>query len=93
MEHHRDEDVLTVRLHRDFNLLTARHLQRIAEGADEVRIDCRDARLIDSEGVMAMYDLQRQGASVTLIDPPEIFREVLSILDLEEVFGVEVRQG
>jgi len=93
MEHQRDEDILTVRLHRDFNLLTARHLQRLAEGAEEVRIDCRDARLIDSEGVMAMYDLQRNGASVTLIDPPDIFREVLTILDLEEVFGVEVRPG
>jgi anti-anti-sigma regulatory factor len=93
MEHHRNEDVLTVRLHRDFNLLTARHLQRIADDAREVRIDCRDARLIDSEGVMAMYDLQRSGTTVTLIDPPDIFREVLSILDLKEVFGVEVHPG
>jgi anti-anti-sigma regulatory factor len=91
MEHHRDGDVLTVALHRDFNLLTARHLRRLAEGATDVRIDCSDSRFIDSEGVMAMYALQRDGATVTLINPPDIFREVLAVLDLDEVFEVEVQ--
>lgn len=93
MEHHREGDVLTVTLHRDFNLLTARHLRRLAEGATHVRIDCSDARFIDSEGVMSMYQLRKEGTDVTLINPPKIFREVLSILDLADVFDVEVEDG
>lgn len=90
MEHERTGDVLTFRLKRDFNLLTARFLQRMSSGTSHVRVDLSRARLVDTEAVIALYRLQRDGIGVTLINPPALFREILGVLDLESYFDVEV---
>lgn len=89
MEHERSGDVLTVRLKRDFNLLTARHLQRMSTGTAHVRVDLTQARLVDTEAVIALYRLQQDGVRVTLIEPPDLLRELLGVLDLDDYFDVE----
>jgi anti-anti-sigma regulatory factor len=95
MEHERTGDLLTVRLQRDFNLLAARHLQHLAEsamneGAERVRVDLSEARLVDTEAIIALDRLQRQGLHVTLVHPPALFQEVLELLDLTDAFETDV---
>lgn len=91
MDYDRDGDTVTIRLRRDFNLLTARHLHQIAQGAQHVRVDLSQARLVDTEGLCTLRDLQADDVQITLLDPPEIFYEVIEVLELEDVFDVEVK--
>lgn len=89
MDYERDGDTVTVRFRRDFNLLTARHLRQVAQGAEHVRIDLSHARIVDTEALAALWHLQDDGMHVTLYDPPDLFHEVVDILDLEDVFEVK----
>jgi anti-anti-sigma regulatory factor len=94
MERERTGNLLTVRPQRDFNLLAARHLQHLVEsaknqGAEHVRVDLSEARLVDTEAIIALDRLQRQGLHVTLVNPPALFQEVLELLDLTDAFEVK----
>ena len=89
MDLERHGDTLTVRTRRDFNLMAVRHLKYHLEGATRVRVDLSRARLVDTEAVMALFRLQKEGLDITLLEPPAIFYEVLEVLELESVFDVE----
>lgn len=86
MEHERNGDTLTLRCRRDFNLMAVRHLQYRLQEATDIRIDLSRARLVDTEAIMALDRLQRDGRTVTLIDPPPILKELLDVLDLHDHF-------
>lgn len=90
MDYERDGDTVTVHFRRDFNLLTARHLRQVAQGAAHVRIDLSHARIVDTEALAALWELQDDGVCVTVYDPPPLFHEMIDALDLEDVFDVEV---
>ncbi|MFB6272314.1 MAG: STAS domain-containing protein [Salinibacter sp.] len=90
MTYERDGDTLTVHFHRDFNLLTARHLRQIVQGDDHVRVDLSNARFVDTEALAVLWSLQNDDVEVTLYDPPDLFHEMVDVLDLEAVFEVEV---
>lgn len=90
MDYERDGDTVTVHFRRDFNLLTARHLCQVAQGASRVHVDLSEARIVDTEALTALWELQDAGVHVTLYDPPDLFHEMIDTLDLEEVFEVEV---
>lgn len=92
MDYDRSGSNLTIRLTRDFNLLAARHIERLAEGAESVTVDCTKSRLADTEAIIMMHRLKRDGVNVRIVNPPEIFSEVLSVLDLNDEFNV-VREG
>lgn len=89
MGYERTENELNVTLERDMTVLTGRHIERLAQDVDRVHIDCSAANLIDSEGVIVLYRLVRDGKTVTLRNPPEIFYEVLDILDLDTFFDLD----
>ena len=89
MDLERHGDTLTVRTRRDFNLMAVRHLKYHLEDATRVRVDLSRARLVDTEAVMALFRLQKEGLDITLLEPPAIFYEVLEVLELESVFDVE----
>jgi ABC-type transporter Mla MlaB component len=89
MDLERHGDTLTVRTRRDFNLMAVRHLKYHLEDATRVRVDLSRARLVDTEAVMALFRLQREGPDITLLEPPAIFYEVLEVLELESAFDVE----
>lgn len=88
MHHTRDNGHLHVELDRDFNLFTARYLERLANTATSVEVDLRAARLVDTEGIIALHRIQRAGKEVTVRNPPDIFFEVLRALDLTGLFTV-----
>lgn len=89
MDLDRDDDTLIVRPRRDFNLMVVRHLKYHLEDATQVRIDLSRARLVDTEAVMALFRLQQQGLQFQLLDPPDIFFEVLDVLDLRSEFALD----
>jgi ABC-type transporter Mla MlaB component len=92
MDYERDDGTVTVHFRRDFNLLTARHLRQVAQGAEHVRVDLSHARLVDTEAIAALWDLQASGVRVTLYDPPDLFHDLVEALQLEDFFDVEVAE-
>lgn len=89
MDLERHGHTLTVRMRRDFNLMAVRHFRYHLGDATRVRVDLSRARLVDTEAVMALYRLQRDGITVRLLEPPDIFYEVLEILELESAFDLD----
>ncbi len=89
MDLERHGDTLTLRPRRDLNLMAIRHLKHHLEDATRVRIDLSRARLVDTEGVMALFRLKQQGITIRLLDPPPIFYEVLEVLELESAFDLD----
>ena len=79
---------LTVRLIRDFNLLTARRLAPMTEDVTSVRIDLTNAKIVDSEAVRLLHTMIRSGKRVTLIHPPRILTEVIDILGLDGILDI-----
>ena len=93
MDYERDGDTVTVHFRRDFNLLTARHLRQVAQGAAHVRIDLSHARIVDTEALATLWALQDDGVHVTVYNPPALFYDMIDALDLENVFEVEVAES
>ncbi len=89
MDPERHGDTLTVRPRRDFNLMAVRHLEYHLGDTTRVRIDLARARLVDTEAIMALSRLQKQGLEVALLNPPPVFYEVLEVLELKSAFDVE----
>lgn len=89
MQYERSPDRLDVRLKRDLNLLTARRIEHLGQDVDEVWIDLRNARLVDTEGVIALYRLLKAGKSVYLMNPPPILYEVIDALGLSEAIDLD----
>ncbi len=89
MDLERHGETLTLRPRRDFNLMAVRHLKYHLEDATRVRIDLARARLVDTEAVMALFRLKQQGIIIRLLDPPDIFYEVLDVLELSEAFDLD----
>ena len=78
-----------VKVEQNLNLITTRHIERLAEDARAVYLDLSDARIVDSEGVVLLYHLLRAGKALHLKDAPDILREILQALDLEAVIPLE----
>jgi ABC-type transporter Mla MlaB component len=89
MEYQKTGNQLRVRLIRDFNLFTVRRMAPLAADVDAVHIDLSGAKIVDSEAVRLLYQLVRSGKRVTLAHPPEIMREVIDVLGLEEVLDID----
>ena len=89
MDYERDGDTVTAHFRRDFNLLTARHLRQVAQGAEHVHVHLSEARIVDTEALAALWQMQDDGVQVTLHNPPALFHDMIDVLDLEGVFDVE----
>ena len=80
---------LAVRLRRDFNLLTARKVERLAADADEIHLDLSRSRIVDSEALIVLVKLVQAGKRVKLYHPPALLGETIHILGLESVLDLE----
>jgi ABC-type transporter Mla MlaB component len=80
---------LRVRLIRDFNLLTARQVERLAEEAETVDIDLSRSKIVDSVAIVTLHRLVSSGKKVTLINPPKIFGEAVRVLGLDDVLKLD----
>ena len=80
---------LSIRLIRDFNLLTARRVEMLAREADTVDIDLSRAKIVDSVGIVTLYRLISSGKKVRLVNPPRIFGEAVRVLGLDDVLKLD----
>jgi anti-anti-sigma regulatory factor len=80
---------LSIRLSRDFNLLMARRIEKLAEEVDAVRIDLTQSKIVDSEAIGALHRLITSGKTVALVNPPRIFGEAIRILGLDDVIKLD----
>ncbi len=86
MDVEQTKTTVVIRLKRDLNFLTGRRLAEIAAAEKSVTIDLSQSRFVDSEGIKVLYRLLRAGKVVTLVNPPQIYFEVVRILSLNECF-------
>jgi ABC-type transporter Mla MlaB component len=80
---------LRVRLIQDFNLLTARRVEKLAHEADTVDIDLSQSKIVDSVAIVTLHRLVSSGKKVTLINPPRIFGEAVRVLGLDDVLKLD----
>lgn len=80
---------LRVRLIRDFNLLTARRVEKLAKDVDRIDIDLTQSKIVDSQAIATLHRLITDGKKVALINPPRIFGEAIRVLGLDDVLKVD----
>ena len=80
---------LTIKLLRDFNLLTARKIDRLSRDVSNITIDLANSRFVDSEALKVLYRLVTSGKVIKLKNPPELFSEIIQVLGLHPVFDVK----
>lgn len=80
---------LSVKLIRDFNLLTARRIEKLADEADVVDIDLSRSKIVDSVAIGMLHRLVSSGKKVTLANPPKIFGEAVRVLGLDDVLRLD----
>ena len=80
---------LRVRLIRDFNLLTARRVEKLANEADTVAIDLSRSKIVDSVAIVTLHRLVSSGKKVTLVNPPKIFGEAVRVLGLDDILKLD----
>ena len=80
---------LSVCLIRDFNLLTARKIEKLANDAQTVSIDLKNSRFVNSEAIKVLYKWVKEGKRVKLKNPPELFFEVIAVLGLDQLLQLD----
>jgi ABC-type transporter Mla MlaB component len=84
-----DNRALRVHLIRDFNLLTARQVERLAVNVDVVDIDLSRSKIVDSVAIVTLHRLVSSGKRVTLVNPPRILGEAIRVLGLDDVLKLD----
>ena len=80
---------MSVLLVRDFNLLAALKIEKIAKDAQSVSIDLKNSRFVDSEAIKVLCKWVRGGKRVKLRNPPELFFEVVAVLGLDQLLNLD----
>lgn len=84
---------LRVRLVRDFNLLTARRIEKLGEDVDKIDIDLTQSKIVDSVAIGTLRKLVTSGKKVKLINPPQVFGEAVRVLGLDDVLKLDELTG
>jgi ABC-type transporter Mla MlaB component len=58
-------------------------LNHINKNTNLLKIDLTECKIIDSEGIIFLHQWQQEGKELQLINPPEVFFELLEILELD----------
>lgn len=81
---HRDGSTLNVELKSGFNLwIKNMILNHINENTHILKIDLSACKFIDTEGIIFLHQWERDGNELQLINPPDVFFEILEILELD----------
>ena len=83
-----DQNV-SVCLIRDFNLLAARKLEKLAGDAQTVSINLKNSRFVNSEAIKLLYKWMKDGKKVTVRNPPALFFEVATVLGLDQLLHLD----
>lgn len=93
VETHKNKSTLEVTVYRNFNLRVRNMIEsRLSTEINTLEIDLSRNKFIDSEAVIFLYKWQKSGNNLSLIHPPEIFFEIIKILELDEVWSPSIIQ-
>ena len=82
---HREDDTLTVSINGGFNLWVKNMItNHIGEEIQNLDIDLTNCKYIDTEGIIFLYEWQQNDQKLQLKNPPEVFFEMLDILELSD---------
>ncbi|MDZ7660023.1 hypothetical protein [Fodinibius sp.] len=82
---HRENATLTVKIRSGFNLWVKNIITtHTSEEIETLDIDLSDCNYIDTEGIIFLYEWQQNGRNLQLKNPPEVFFEMLDILELSD---------
>jgi ABC-type transporter Mla MlaB component len=89
IESRKSKNTLKVKVLNNFNLLTKNKIEsRITREIEKLEIDLSNCKLLDSEAVIFMYQWDKSGKELKLINPPEILFEILEILELSDLWNL-----
>jgi anti-anti-sigma regulatory factor len=89
MKIHKTNSHIDIVFEQDLNLFTARRLIKLAKDVKSIHIDLKNARIIGSEGLIALYRLHNDGKELMIANPPSILFEIVKILNLDEVLPLK----
>ena len=81
--------VLQVKVELSLNLLTRRSIEKLADDAEHVIIDLSTTKIVDSEGVILLWQLNKKNKNVSLIKPPAILFDIVDILGLSNEIRIQ----
>ena len=71
------------KLTRDFNYLTALRISKLSVDHDLVEIRLNRSKIVDSEALISLYNMVKDGKKVILHKPPNVIFEAIEILGLD----------
>ena len=80
---------LFVQLDQDLNWFTARRIRHLVEDCESLHLDLRHARIVDSEGLILLYDCHCAGKVVQLSNPPDILFAVANLLEIDVLMDLD----
>ncbi|PAU95115.1 hypothetical protein CK503_02630 [Aliifodinibius salipaludis] len=82
---HREGTTLNIEIQGGFNLWVKNMiLNHINNYTHALKIDLTECKFIDSEGIIFLHQWQQKGKDLQLINPPDVFFEILEILELDD---------
>ncbi len=99
MDYEKRGNLLKIRLNGDFIYPNVIKLEKLLKDIDEgdldtIFIDLTKSKIIGSEAIKFLYKLKNKGYKLKLKNVPEVYYEVLKILELKDYFkDVEVVNG
>ncbi|SNZ09570.1 STAS domain-containing protein [Persephonella hydrogeniphila] len=86
MEYHKRDETIYIKLKSDFIYPTVKKIENLlnVESFENLVIDLSESKIVDSEAVKFLYSALKEGISITLVNPPEIYGKILKILQLDD---------
>ena len=82
---HRENTNLTVEINGGFNLWVKNMITtHVGNKVKTLDIDLSNCTYLDTEAVIFLYEWQNKGRKLHLTNPPEVFFEMLDILELTD---------
>ena len=83
MRWEREKGRLKVELLGDFNYERVLKLRELLKENEELEIDLKNCRFVDTEAVDFLYNLKLKGRRYRLLNRPELLKKVCQILGVE----------
>lgn len=81
---HKNGTTLNIKIQGGFNLwIKNMILNHINNDTHVLKLDLTECKFIDSEGIIFLHQWQQNGKDLQLINPPDVFFEILNILELD----------
>ena len=83
MKWKREKGKLKVELLGDFNYERVLRLRELLKENEELELDLKNCRFVDTEAVDFLYNLRLKGKRYRLLNRPELLNKVCTILGVE----------